>query len=96
MLIETHGHEGLLVALACSCHIFGRQEAVPWEHKEIQVMGRRVMQPRMVAYMADDISLKYTYSRTTLTPNTWMPSVAAVKATYPPSSTTERYGLHSV
>lgn len=57
----------------------GRQEAVPWEHKEITVMGRRVMQPRLVAYMADDVNLQYTYSHTTLTPHLWSPAVAAVK-----------------
>lgn len=57
----------------------GRQDQVPWEHKEITVMGRQVMQPRMVAYMADDTSMHYTYSHTTLTPHPWLPAVAAIK-----------------
>ena len=33
----------------------------------------------MVAYQADDQSLTYTYSRTTLTPDPWSPAVAAIK-----------------
>ncbi|KAK9806694.1 hypothetical protein WJX73_009610 [Symbiochloris irregularis] len=57
------------------------QDEVSWEHKEVTVMGRRVMQPRMVAYMADDTSMQYTYSHTTLSPHAWTPGVAAIKET---------------
>lgn len=48
-------------------------------HKEVMVMGRLVMQPRLVAYQADDPGLAYTYSRLTLAPDAWSPSVLAIK-----------------
>ena len=48
-------------------------------HKEVMVMGRLVMQPRLVAYQADDPGLAYTYSRLTLTPDAWSPAVLAIK-----------------
>lgn len=37
------------------------------------------MQPRLVAYMAEDPSLSYTYSRTKQTPLPWTPTVALIK-----------------
>ena len=42
-------------------------------------MGRKVMQPRLVAYMADDPSLSYTYSRTKQAALQWTPTVLEVK-----------------
>ena len=48
-------------------------------HKEVMVMGRLVMQPRLVAYQADDPGLAYTYSRLTLAPDAWSPAVLAIK-----------------
>ena len=48
-------------------------------HKEVTVMGRSVMQPRLVAYQADHKGLAYTYSRLTLSPDAWTPAVLAVK-----------------
>lgn len=50
-----------------------------WEHREVRVMGRSVMQPRLVAYMADDSSLGYTYSGLTLPPLPWSPAVTEIK-----------------
>lgn len=53
---------------------FGRAEAaqlaerltkeVPWQQREIVIVGKRVMQPRLIAYYADsaDPALAYTYS----------------------------------
>ena len=35
---------------------------VPWEERTAIVFGQEVLQPRLVAYMADDPSLAYTYS----------------------------------
>lgn len=55
------------------------QAEVGWMHKEVMVMGRLVMQPRLVAYQADDPGLAYTYSRLTLTPDAWSPAVLAIK-----------------
>ncbi|EIE24966.1 hypothetical protein COCSUDRAFT_83658 [Coccomyxa subellipsoidea C-169] len=42
-------------------------------------MGRRVMQPRLVAYMADHAGLSYTYSGSSMTPLTWNAAVLRIK-----------------
>ena len=42
-------------------------------------MGRTVMQPRCIAYMADDAGLAYTYSGLALQPAPWAPVVAQIK-----------------
>ncbi|CAK0761450.1 hypothetical protein CVIRNUC_002861 [Coccomyxa viridis] len=56
------------------------QTEVAWQQKEVTVHGKRVMQPRMVAYMADEPSLAYTYSRQTMIPDSWTPAVRLIKA----------------
>lgn len=56
------------------------KEEISWLHKEITVYGKKIMQPRQVAYMASDTSLSYTYSHTKLQPEAWHPQVAQVKS----------------
>ena len=55
------------------------QEEVAWQQKEVTVHGKTVMQPRLVAYMGDDPSLAYTYSRQTMIPDAWTPAVKSIK-----------------
>ncbi len=55
------------------------QEEVAWESRKVRVMGRVVDQPRLIAYMADDPGIKYTYSGLTLDPKPWSPAVAEIK-----------------
>ena len=55
------------------------QEEVAWQQKEVTVHGKTVMQPRLLAYMGDDPSLAYTYSRQTMVPEAWTPAVRLVK-----------------
>lgn len=43
-------------------------------------MGKKVMQPRLVAYMADDDSLSYTYSHTKQQVQPWTHTVNEIKA----------------
>lgn len=50
-----------------------------WEHREVRVHGQARMQPRLVAYMANDASLAYTYSGLTLPARPWAPPVAEIK-----------------
>ena len=57
----------------------GLQDEVAWEQQEIRVMGRKVMQPRLVAYMADHEGLAYTYSHTKQRVLPWAPSVREIK-----------------
>ena len=57
----------LPVRLRSACLIASRakltaaalQEEIPWQARQVTVMGRQVLQPRLVAYMADDASLQY-------------------------------------
>ena len=58
------------------------QTEVAWQQKEVTVHGKRVMQPRMVAYMADEPSLAYTYSRQTMIPDSWTPAVRLIKVSW--------------
>ncbi|GBF96005.1 DNA repair protein [Raphidocelis subcapitata] len=53
--------------------------ALPWEQREVVVMGRRVQQPRQVCYFADGPALAYSYSGLRLEPHNWSSS-AAVEA----------------
>ena len=55
------------------------QDEVAWKQREVTVHGKTVMQPRLVAYMADDPSLAYTYSRQTMVPDAWSPAVSIIK-----------------
>ena len=55
------------------------QEEVAWQQKEVTVHGKTVMQPRLVAYMGNDPSLAYTYSRQTMVPHAWTPAVKLIK-----------------
>ncbi len=51
----------------------------PWLHRTIKVMGRSVLQPRLACYMADDVSLQYTYSGTQWQPVPFTPVVLRIK-----------------
>lgn len=54
-----------------------------WQAREVTVMGRRVMQPRLVAYMADHSGLKYTYSGSCMVPLAWNDAVLKIKVANP-------------
>ena len=55
------------------------KDQVAWERRKIKIFGKEVMQPRLVAYMADNESLTYTYSRVTVEPLPYTPAVAQIK-----------------
>lgn len=55
------------------------EQEVEWQRRSIILYGRGVMQPRLIAYMADHPSLSFTYSRSTLFPSEYTPTVAAIK-----------------
>lgn len=52
---------------------------IPWEQKEILIMGRRILQPRLVAWMGDREAV-YTYSGVTNVPVAWTPRLAELRA----------------
>lgn len=45
----------------------------------MSIFGRRVMQPRLVAYMADHAGLSYTYSGSTMIPLSWSEAALEIK-----------------
>jgi alkylated DNA repair dioxygenase AlkB len=51
---------------------------IPWEQREIEVYGRKVMQPRLVAWVGDPEAV-YTYSRTRHEPLPWTPTLAQLR-----------------
>ena len=80
-------HSANCTSRRTSCLLFAShgcalQEEVPWQRQEITIMGRKVMQPRLVAYMADDPSMSYTYSHAQQTALPWSLTVARIKVQY--------------
>jgi alkylated DNA repair dioxygenase AlkB len=52
---------------------------VPWEQKAIRMMGKQVMQPRLVAWFGDPDAI-YTYSGLRNVPLPWSPALLELKA----------------
>lgn len=55
------------------------QAEVKWISKSVNMFGKEIMEPRQVAYMADNPSLSYTYSKTKMKPAHWHPEVEYLK-----------------
>lgn len=55
------------------------QTDIDWQERPVVVMGRRVLQPRLVAYQASSPAFSYTYSRVTVVPEAWHPTVESIK-----------------
>mmetsp|Transcript_28943 Transcript_28943/g.81510 ORF Transcript_28943/g.81510 Transcript_28943/m.81510 type:complete len:271 (-) Transcript_28943:478-1290(-) len=55
------------------------QKDVKWASRKIKIMGKEVMQPRLVAYMANDTTQEYTYSGAKFMPDPWDPYVLKIK-----------------
>lgn len=55
------------------------QEAVAWQQREVRIFGKTVLQPRLIAYQADDPSMRYTYSGATLEAEPWGQAVLEIK-----------------
>ena len=55
------------------------QGCLEWLRHTIIVMGKPVLEPRSVVYMADNESLGYTYSRRYLRPDPWAGAVMRIK-----------------
>lgn len=56
----------------------GLMREIPWEQREIVIMGRRILQPRMVAWIGDSEAV-YTYSGVTNMPVPWTPRLAELR-----------------
>lgn len=53
-------------------------DALDWRAQEIVLFGRPVMQPRLVAWYADE-GVRYRYSGITLEPSPWPPALDALR-----------------
>lgn len=52
-------------------------EAVPWEQRSVQMFGKSVPQPRLVAWFGD--GAPYTYSGLRLEPHPWLPLLVELR-----------------
>ena len=69
---------------AHNCNTLPSLEAIlsegDFRRHPVRIMGRQVMQPRLVCYMSDDLTHSYTYTGLTLHPAAWTPTISAIKA----------------
>ncbi|BBM88227.1 alpha-ketoglutarate-dependent dioxygenase AlkB family protein [Candidatus Uabimicrobium amorphum] len=49
---------------------------IPWERREIFIMGKKILQPRLICWYGD---VEYTYSRSTLPSRKWTPQLQELK-----------------
>lgn len=69
-----------LFAPAEADRLFGElMETTPWSHETIVVYGRRLPQPRLTAWFADDGG-SYTYSGLTLAASAWTACLGQVRS----------------
>jgi alkylated DNA repair dioxygenase AlkB len=66
-----------IAAAAADRFLATLRDELAWEHREIVLFGRRVLQPRLIAWAG---SLGYRYSGQTLEPRTPTPTTAALLA----------------
>lgn len=60
--------------------LFGTlRETVPWRQEAITIAGRRILQPRLTAWIGDSGAV-YAYSGLRLAPEPWPPALAALRA----------------
>jgi alkylated DNA repair dioxygenase AlkB len=53
-------------------------QTIPWKARELSIAGRRVMQPRLTSWHADD-GVTYTYSGRTHHPQPWTPLLTTLR-----------------
>lgn len=50
----------------------------PWQHDEITIFGKKILQPRLTAFYGNE-NTTYSYSNTTMLANEWTPYLIALK-----------------
>jgi alkylated DNA repair dioxygenase AlkB len=75
-LVELIPH--FIPAEACASTLEALRAAVPFEAKEIRIMGRSVMQPRLTAWIGDE-GVEYRYSGTHNRPQPWPELLAELR-----------------
>jgi alkylated DNA repair dioxygenase AlkB len=69
-LIDAHDTQALFDAL---------KHEIAWEQREIQVYGKRYLQPRLLAWYGD-VGIRYRYSGDTLIAKPWTQTLERLKA----------------
>jgi alkylated DNA repair dioxygenase AlkB len=72
-------HEDFLAPAEADAALREILAATPWQAREITLFGKKVMQPRLTAWMGDEGAI-YTYSGLRLEPIAWTPLVAELRA----------------
>ncbi len=67
-------HESWLSGPQAELVFLALQREIPWQARTIQIFGREVLQPRLVAWVGDQ-NATYTYSRTRHEPLPWTPTL---------------------
>lgn len=57
-------------------HLIALQTEIPWKQEPILLFGKKIMQPRLTAWMGDK---PYTYSGITMQPHAFGPTMMAIK-----------------
>ncbi len=71
-------HEGWIAPERAAAWMDTLLTEVPWAQREIELYGRKVMQPRLVAWVGDADAV-YTYSRTRHVPLPWTETLSALR-----------------
>jgi len=71
-------YEGWLPEAEASTAFRALYAEVPWQERSIQIFGRQVMQPRLVAWIGDAEAV-YTYSRTRHEPLPWTSTLSSLR-----------------
>lgn len=50
----------------------------PWQHDEITIFGKKILQPRLTAFYGNE-NTTYSYSNTTMLANRWNPDLITLK-----------------
>lgn len=53
-------------------------DETPWQHDEITIFGKKILQPRLTAFYGNE-NTTYSYSNTTMLANKWTPDLIALK-----------------
>jgi len=69
---------GFFTAAEAASHFTALRDSLRWEERAIQIFGRRLQQPRLVAYYGDP-GASYRYSGTLFEPRPWTSTLAQIR-----------------
>lgn len=75
---ELHYYPGAFTVQESAAFLMKLRNTVNWTRREIQLYGRRIMMPRLIAWYADD-GMEYEYSGQASLRNDWTPELLTIK-----------------